>query len=189
MSEQPTATAAEVPAIEPSPAEDDGQATFTQKDLDEKIAERLRRERAKYADVDEARRKAAEYDKAVEAQKTEAQRQAEATAQLKADLEAERATNRRLSIANTHGLKDLDLDMLGSGDDESLTKRAERLAWLNAEAADAERLRAQIAELTGKQAPAAKTPLASLRPGASAADAAVEVDDAYPAHWIPRPLQ
>jgi len=46
-------------------------APQSQAELDKIIGERLRREREKYADYDEVKRKAAEHDKATEAQKTE----------------------------------------------------------------------------------------------------------------------
>ena len=46
----------------------------TQADLDRIIADRISRERAKYADYDDIKAKAAEHDAAVEAQKSEAQK-------------------------------------------------------------------------------------------------------------------
>lgn len=49
----------------------------TQADLDRIIAERLSRERAKYADYDEMKTKAAEFDKATEATKSEIQKAVE----------------------------------------------------------------------------------------------------------------
>lgn len=52
----------------------------TQADLDRIIADRLSRERAKFGDYDDLKTKAAEYDKVVEANKTEAQKQADALA-------------------------------------------------------------------------------------------------------------
>jgi hypothetical protein len=51
-----------------------------QAELDKMLGERLNRERAKYADYDELKKKAAEHDKTVEAQKTEAEKLAERAA-------------------------------------------------------------------------------------------------------------
>lgn len=67
-----------------------GQSGFTppatQDDLNRIINERLQRERAKFADYDDLKSKAAEYDKVVEANKTEAEKQAERTAELEAKV-------------------------------------------------------------------------------------------------------
>lgn len=49
-------------------------AKFTQADLDRLIDDRLKRERAKYADHDDLKKKAAEYDKLQDAQRTETER-------------------------------------------------------------------------------------------------------------------
>lgn len=49
-------------------------AKFTQADLDRIVADRITRERAKFADHDDLKQKAAEFDKIQDAQKTEAQR-------------------------------------------------------------------------------------------------------------------
>lgn len=58
----------------------------SQEEFDKIIADRLTRERAKFADYDEIKTKASEYDKVVEANKTEAQKQAERTAALEAKV-------------------------------------------------------------------------------------------------------
>lgn len=49
------------------------QKTFTQEELDAIIAERLGRERQKYADYDSLKQKAGKYDEQQEANKTELQ--------------------------------------------------------------------------------------------------------------------
>ena len=56
--------------------------TFTQADVDAFIKDRLARERQKYSDYDELKNKAAEYDKAQEASKTELQKAQEANANV-----------------------------------------------------------------------------------------------------------
>lgn len=58
----------------------------TQADLDRIIADRLSRERAKFADYDDLKAKAAEHDKAVEASKTEAQKAADRLAALESQV-------------------------------------------------------------------------------------------------------
>jgi uncharacterized protein YdaU (DUF1376 family) len=56
------------------PDADKPESTFSQADLDRIVADRITRERAKYKDYGDLKAKAAEHDKAVEAQKTAEQR-------------------------------------------------------------------------------------------------------------------
>ena len=66
------------------------QKTFTQEELDSIITERLGRERQKYADYDSLKKKADEYDKQQEANKTELQKateRAEKAEKMIADME------------------------------------------------------------------------------------------------------
>lgn len=62
--------------------------TFTQAELDATIGERLARERAKYADYESIKAKAAQYDEQVEASKSELQKAQEKAAQYKEKMEA-----------------------------------------------------------------------------------------------------
>ena len=75
--------------------------TFTQAELDRIIGERLAREGQKYTDYEALKAKAAEYDKAVEAQKTEAQKMADkaAQAQKERDEALERSQKRLIRSA------------------------------------------------------------------------------------------
>ena len=61
--------------------------TFTQAEMDAIIGDRLARERAKYADYNEVKAKAAKYDEVEEAQKTELQKTVEERDALKAQVE------------------------------------------------------------------------------------------------------
>lgn len=74
-----TATAAQ-PETEPK--------TFTQEEMNAIVADRLGRERAKYADYDSLKEKAEKYDAAEEASKTELQKTAEKAAALQKQLDA-----------------------------------------------------------------------------------------------------
>ena len=71
------------PAAQQTPGAPAGK-TFTQAELEEIIADRLFRERAKYADYDAIKEKAAKYDAAEEANKTELQKATELAAKEKA---------------------------------------------------------------------------------------------------------
>ena len=61
--------------------------TFTQAEMDAIIGDRLARERAKYADYSEIKAKAAKYDEAEEANKTELQKAVEERDKFKAELD------------------------------------------------------------------------------------------------------
>ena len=61
--------------------------TFTQAELNAIVADRLSRERGKYADYEELKSKAAQFDAAQEAGKTELQKAQELATQYKAQLD------------------------------------------------------------------------------------------------------
>lgn len=98
------------PSPEPAATDPEPPKTFTQDELDKIVAERIARERKKYADYDDLKKKAEEYEKAeaerkkaemtaqerLEAEKAEAQRKAQ---------EAEEAAQRALSAANQRLIK------------------------------------------------------------------------------------
>lgn len=62
--------------------------TFTQEQLDRIVEDRLKRERAQFADYDDLKAKAAKLDEAEEAQKTELQKAKDAAAEAKTQGEA-----------------------------------------------------------------------------------------------------
>lgn len=68
-------------------SEENQNKTFTQEEVNSIIGERLARQAEKYSDYDELKNKAAEYDKAQEASKTELQKTQEANAKLQAKIE------------------------------------------------------------------------------------------------------
>ena len=72
-------------ATQGAPAEPE--RTFTQAELDAIVGDRLKRERAKYADYDEFKAKAAKFDEAEEASKSELQKAVEERDKYKAELE------------------------------------------------------------------------------------------------------
>jgi hypothetical protein len=61
--------------------------TFTQEELDRIVGERLQRERAKYADFDALKEKAAKFDEAEQAQKSELQKATERAEALQKELD------------------------------------------------------------------------------------------------------
>lgn len=83
------------PTPTPDPTPDAGGSpdgkTFTQADLDRIVADRLTRERQKYADYDDLKTKASQFDELQDAQKSELERERERAAQAEsARAEAEK---------------------------------------------------------------------------------------------------
>ena len=62
--------------------------TFTQAEVDAIVGERLGREKAKFADYEDLKNKAAEYDRQQEASKSELQKAQEKSAKLQAKLDS-----------------------------------------------------------------------------------------------------
>lgn len=77
-----------------------GEKTFTQAELDAQIAQRLERERAKYSDYDAIKAKAAKFDEAEAARKSELQQALEQAADYKAKLDAR---EKEIATANARG--------------------------------------------------------------------------------------
>jgi hypothetical protein len=92
------------PGEDPKPNEKpDFQPIASQADLDRILGERLARERAKYADYDDLRTKAAEFDKAAEAARTDQEKAVE-EARNEGKTEALTAANTRLVSAEARAL-------------------------------------------------------------------------------------
>ena len=114
----------------PDPKEGHEFMPITSQDaLDKMITERVRRERAKYADYADLKTKASKLDEIEAANKTEADRAAERLAALETELAATRTTALRARVQARHGIADEDAELFLTGsDEETLTRQAERLA-------------------------------------------------------------
>ncbi|MEU6204585.1 hypothetical protein ABZ814_13470 [Micromonospora musae] len=138
-------------------APETAQSTFTQADVDRIVADRLGRERGKYADYDQLKAKAGEFDKLAEAQKTEAEKSAERLT----------AAERKAADAELSSLRlDVALDKAPEGMPVAqVRKLARRLTGTTKD-----ELEADAAELFGDFKPAAATstrrPIEALKPGA-----------------------
>ena len=168
-------------AIEPNQEQQQEQGkTFTQDDLDRIVSDRLAREAKKTAELTE---KAKRLDELEEANKTEAQKNADALAKAQRAAEDARAESLRYKAAATHHVDPDNFDLLGNGSEEEITARAERVGSLLAASRELEQVKAELTALKeGKQTPASPRPIANLRPGATPVEVTVQ-DDAYPAHW------
>lgn len=105
-------------AIEPTQDSDAPEAKFTQADIDKAVKERIARERAKFADYDDLKAKAAGA-KTVE----------EKLAELEGKYSAAEARALRSDVAARYGLSAEDRDLFLNGTDEAtLEAQAKRLA-------------------------------------------------------------
>lgn len=174
MSEQQQPTPPAEPT-EPAPVETPTAATFSQEDVDRILAERLRR--AKPADYDDLKAKADRLAEIEDAQKTEQQRHAEAAAAAQKERDEARAEALRYRAAATHKIDSDYFDLLGTGSEEQITQRAERIGGLLSENAQ---MKAELEALrAGRPAPTSGTPVVALKPGATPEGTKTEDDVLY----------
>lgn len=118
-----------------TPTTGDGfKAITSQEDLNRVLADRLERERAKFADYKDVKAKAAQLDALTEAKKTDEQKLFDRIAALeKANADLTLSTLRK-SVQARFGIADEDADLFLTGaDDETLTRQAQRLAGRDAD--------------------------------------------------------
>lgn len=112
-----------------STANDQFKPITSQEDLNRIIAARVERAKAAFADYGDLQAKAAKLDEIEQANKSEVEKAMDRAAAAERERDAERANALRLRIAAKHGISDEDADLfLTGGDEQSLTKQAERLA-------------------------------------------------------------
>lgn len=109
------------------------------------------------------------------AQMSDAEKAAKAQKDLETEREALRNENIRYKAAITHGISDANLDLLGSGSEEEVMARAERLGLLEDAAAELAALKSQQ---TAANTPG---PVPALTPGSPNGTP----DTSYPASWFP----
>lgn len=106
------------PAIEP-------EKTFTQAEVDRIIGERVAREREKYADYGTLKEKAAKFDEAAEANKTELQRATERAEELQRKLDArEKADGERAIREKVAAETKVPANLLTGADEETCRQQA-----------------------------------------------------------------
>lgn len=115
-----------------------------------------------------------------EANKSAEQKAAEQSAQIARDLEAARSEALRYKAAATHRVSEGNFDLLGIGNEEEITGRAQRIGLFEAAIAERDQLKAELEALKGVASTA--RPVTQLKPGAPAS----AVDDSYPASWFPQ---
>lgn len=102
----------------------------TQEELNRIIADRISREKAKYADYADLKNKASEFDKLTESQKSETQKaveRAEAAERALLETQSERL---RLSVIARHQIPEEYQDFVSGASEEELVARAEKVKTL-----------------------------------------------------------
>jgi len=113
---------------ETKPTAGEPEKTYTQKQLDTIIADRLSQERGKYADYETLKDKAAKYDAAEESQKSELQKANEKAASLQKELDKLKSseTARLLREKVAKELK-VPANLLTADDEENLRTQAKAI--------------------------------------------------------------
>lgn len=178
---EPQSTTPETPAAAPEatqqPAENDPNA-LPQWARD--ALTKANREAANYrTQVAELKPKADQFHALEEASKSETQRLQEAAAAAQKAAEQATADALRYKVAATYGIGADHFDLLGSGTEEEVTARGEKLAALIA---------TQAAAATPPATPARPQtrPVEQLRPGATPGDAVDEDEVVWQALGLPR---
>jgi membrane protein involved in colicin uptake len=146
------------------------------------------------AERDQARREARanaeaakQYAEFQESQKTEQQKVADRAAAAERERDEARAEGLRYKAAATHGISNDYFDLLGTGNEEEIAARAERIGGLLKIAAENEQLKTELEALrAGKPVPAQQQPVEQLRPGASPVTVPPLGEAEYPSHWFPK---
>lgn len=127
---EPTPNTVDTNATQGAPAEPE--RTFTQAEMDAIIGDRLKRERAKYADYEELKGKAQQYDAAQEAAKSDLEKAVEERDALKArldKLEADKAhADAVAKAASEHGVDAALLARMSGDVDENALFLKQQLA-------------------------------------------------------------
>ncbi len=111
-----------------STAGDEFRPITSQDDLNRVLDERLKRERAKYADYKDVKAKAGRLDEIEEANKSEIQKANDRLAATERERDEARVEGLRFKVAAAHQISGDDAELFLTGtDEETLTKQAKRL--------------------------------------------------------------
>lgn len=149
----------------PPPAEPVTEKSFTQDDVNAMLAKQKREQFGDYGDLKAQAARLAELE---ESQRTEAEKVAARAATAEKERDEARAQSLRYDAAITHGVGKDYFDLLGSGTEEEIASRAERVGGLLKVQSENEQLKAELEALrTGKPAPLNGRPVEALKPGAT----------------------
>lgn len=102
--------------------------TFTQADIDRIVADRLSRERGKFADYDDLKAKATKFDEFQESQKTDLEKANDRIAALEAENQTHKLSQLRATAAAEAGLPPELAEFITATDAEQAQAQAKRLA-------------------------------------------------------------
>lgn len=168
----------ETPAAEPQASEKPDEAPPWGEDFDparawhtiQSLREREKELSKRPVLTTEQQQQLDEYNRLVEASKSEAERQREALTAAEREAETARAEAIRYRVAATHGVPADHFDLLGSGSEEEIEARAQKIAQLLA-------VKAQEQAQPGSPPPT--RPVEQLRPGATPGEAESPDDVLY----------
>lgn len=157
------------PDDKPDDKKPDKDTVLTQADVDRIVADRVKRERAKFADYDDLKAKAEAADKAKQTDKSESQKLTEKLDQMQKDLDEERRQRRIIEVAAEKGLTPAHVKRLAGNTREELEASADELL-------EDFPIPAKDEEGDKKPAPTGK-PREQLKPGNNDPDVPVEETD------------
>jgi Domain of unknown function (DUF4355) len=108
-------------------AKDEGK-TLTQAEVDKIVADRVKRERSKFADYDELKKRSAKLKEIEDGQKSELQKVQEREQALQVELQGYRVAEIRRAAASAAGLDSELAEFITAVDEEEAKAQAERLA-------------------------------------------------------------
>lgn len=172
----------EVPAVPeptptPVPTEPAATKSFTQDDVNALLAKQKREQFGDYGDLKAKAAKLAEFE---ESQRTEAEKVAARAVEAEKERDSARAESLRYKAAAIHGVNEDNFDLLGSGTEDEIAARAQRVGNLLKVQTENEQLKAELEALrAGKPAPINGRPIEQLKPGATPQNTPTEDDVLY----------
>jgi len=115
-------------AKEPEKTAKEPEKTFTQDELNAIVADRLGREKSKYADYEDIKAKAEKFNQAEESNKSEVQKATEKAAELQSELDAMKAANEIQKVRGSVAAEmEVPAELLTGTDEASCKAQAEAI--------------------------------------------------------------
>jgi len=160
-------------ADDPNPTPTPGDKTFNQADVDRIVQERLAKEKAKYADYDDLKAKAAQVDQLTESKKTDLDKLTEQIEGLKRSQADADQKALRAEVAMAKGLTPAQAKRLAGASQEELE-------------ADADEILEAFPVPSGTTPPPSRQPKPALSGGGDPSEEPVETNPAKLAEGLPR---
>ncbi|AYG02374.1 capsid assembly scaffolding protein Gp46 family protein [Gryllotalpicola protaetiae] len=128
MTTEPTGT--EPPQANAASAQDEFAPITTQEQFERALSDRLKRERAKFADYDDLKTRAARWDEVEAANKTELEKAQDRIRELESARNEDASERTRLNVIATLGIPPEYHDLITGQDEAEMTKRARQVREL-----------------------------------------------------------